>query len=234
MYFIGSGSLLYQAINYCLMVGLPVDGACCSFEDTISEKLQRKGVDVLKSLNPNKDRDLIMEKSKDGIVFSINNKYFLKDELLGSELRFYNIHNGLVQRYRGIAEVCIFVAICRGEQEYGVTLQQILSGQEVDSGPVISQLCFPIKQYDVFSNVLEKSLMLCQEIFELNVKAIYSNSAHAKLVDVAPIIFTYKDVVDSGISSDFSSLSRAIELGHYKKFLPKLQAKIIEIQRIRV
>lgn len=233
LYFIGSGSLLYQAINHCLDIGVNVDGACCPPEDSIFERLRKKGVPVLKSVDPNMDRALIVGESSDGVVFSINNKHFLNDDLISGGVRFYNIHNGLIQQYRGIAEVCIFAALCRGDEKYGVTLQQLLPGQGVDTGPVVSQLSFGLTSDDVFASVFEKSLRLCQEIFELNVRTVLSDSVPVVAAEAAATVWSYKDVVALGVATPPESLQRASELGHYSVFLPKLQAKINQIPRMQ-
>ena len=146
--------------------------------------------------------------------------------MLGSGIRFYNIHNGLVQEYRGIAEVCLFAALCMGDDNYGVTLQRLLPAQDVDAGPVVSQLSFGINSEDVFSNVFQKSLRFCQEIFELNVNAILSDVAPAVAVDTAVTVCGYNDVVKLGIAALPERLQRASDLGYYSVILPKLQAKI--------
>jgi len=226
LYFIGSGSLLYQAVNHCLNFGVTVDGVCCPPSNSICERLRKKGVPILESIDPNIDRDLIEEKCSDGVIFSINNKHILSDGMLGSGMRFYNVHNGLVQKYRGIAEVCIFAALCMGDTTYGVTLQRLLPRQEVDTGPVVSQLSFDITQEDVFASVFQKSLILCQEIFELNVQATIKDGATAVVVDTAVAVYGYLDVVKLGIAASPKCLKRASDLGHYGAFLPKLQAKI--------
>lgn len=231
MYFIGSGSLLYRAISHCLAVGITVDGACCPPGDSACERLRKKGVKVLMSLDPNRDRALIVEKSSDGVIYSINNKHVLDDDMIGCGMRFYNIHNGLVQQYRGIAEVCIFAALCMGDGKYGVTLQRLLPGQGVDAGPIVSQLSFGINSDDVFASVFEKSLILCQEIFEFNVLAVLADSASVVAADAAATVWRYKDVVALGIAASPERLRRASELGHYSVFLPKLQAKINQIPR---
>ena len=229
MYFIGSGSLLKQAVNHCLAFGYAVDGVCCPPRDSASEQLRKKGVAIVESLDPNIDRALIEGRCSDGVIFSINNKHILGDDMLGSGIRFYNVHNGLVQQYRGIAEVCIFASLCMSDVNYGVTLQRLLPGQDVDAGSVVSQLSFVINPEDVFANVFEKSLRLCQEVFELNVKAILSDVVPVIAVDIAATVCGYNDVVKFGNGVSPERLQRASDLGHYSVFLPKLQAKIKQI-----
>lgn len=234
MYFIGSGSLLNQAVNYCLRRGLAVDGVCCPPSDLGCKRIQKKGVHVLESLNPNFNRGLIERKSSDGVVFSINNKHILNDDILSSGLRFYNVHNGLVQQYRGIAEVCIFAALCLGNTKYGVTLQRLLPSQDVDTGPVVSQLSFVIKKEDVFSTVFEKSLKLCHEIFEQNVQATLADTAKTEIIDTAIAVYGFADVVRLGSATTQERLERASALGHYSVFLPKLQEQINSIHLKRM
>jgi folate-dependent phosphoribosylglycinamide formyltransferase PurN len=233
MYFVGSGALLYHAANFSLAAGLQVECVCCPPADPAAARLRNRGVDVVESALPNEALRSIVEANADSVVFSINNKHIIEDSLLAGGARFFNVHNGLVQDYRGIAEVCLFAALCRGETRYGATLQQLLPGQKVDAGPAVAQLEFPIGPADRFSEVLQHSLAVCQRLFEMNVAAIASNSHETAAVETAKAPLRYRDVPALCAEADPMCLSRASHLGRYAGFFPRLRSLIDSAQAAR-
>jgi hypothetical protein len=226
MYFVGSGALLYQAVNFSVAAGLRVECVCCPPGDSAVARLRKQGVAVVESTRPNETLRPIAGASTDGIAFSINNKHIIEDELLAHGARFFNVHNGLVQHYRGIAEVCVFAALCRGEIRYGATLQQLLPGQEVDAGPAVAQLEFPIGSTDRFCDVLPRSLAVCQKVFEMNVLGIASNSYATTALETAPAALSYKDINALCTGADTVRLGLASDLGRYAGFFPRLRGLI--------
>jgi len=122
----------------------------------------------------------------DGIVFSINNKHVIQDALLTAERSFFNIHAGLVQQYRGIAEVCIF---CRTDPGRRLLWRYASSTPAETEGrlpvPVVAQLQFAVDPEDRFCDLLQKSVDACQAIFESNVRTIAESSYRALVVDTA-------------------------------------------------
>jgi methionyl-tRNA formyltransferase len=231
MYFIGSGALLSRVVNYSLTAGLKIDGICCPPGDSAIPGLRNRAMAVLESTDPNTDFAPLLAQVADGIIFSINNRCIIADALLRSRAKFFNIHNGLIQRYRGIAEVCIFAALCRGDDRYGVTLQQLLPNQRVDCGPVVAQIEFPIGPKDSFADVLQRSLAACQRIFEANVGRILRDSYPSAMLEPAQAALAYKDVASLSGAADHNRLARAADLGRYTGFFPELKA-VIESVRV--
>jgi hypothetical protein len=230
MHFIGSGALLQHAASYALTAGLRVAGICCPPGDPAIARLRNLGIAVLESADPNQDMLGVLEAGGDGIVFSVNNRWILGDDLLASGARFFNIHNGLVQDYRGIAEICVFAALCRGDDRYGTTLQQVLPGRKVDAGPIVAQIEFPIGPDDCFSDVLHHSLAACREIFELNVRDIASNSYRTQVQPTAAAALRYDDVASICAGADPARLAKAAHLGRYAGFFPRLKCLIDSAQ----
>jgi methionyl-tRNA formyltransferase len=226
MYFIGSGGLLYRAVDYCLTHGLKVDGACCPPGDSAAGRLRNRGIAVLETPDPNSDPSSVAAEGGDGIVFSINNKHVIHDALLNTGGSFFNIHAGMIQQYRGIAEVCIFAALIRGDGFYGVTLHRLLPGQKVDSGPVVAQLQFAVDPEDRFFDLLKKSVDACQTIFESNVRNIVQNSYRTVIVDPAASALSYKDVASLRGGADPARLAKASDLGRYAGLFSRLSATI--------
>jgi len=230
MHFIGSGALLHHAVDYTLGAGLAVDGVCCAPGDPTIARIRQRGVAVFESADPNREWPARLRAGDDGIVFSINNKILLGESLLSCGARFFNVHAGLVQRYRGIAEVCIFAALCRGDERYGTTLHQLLPRQKVDSGPVVAQLEFAIGREDGFAEVLTHSLEACRRIFEENVRGVAAGAYEAVAMAPAKAAFTYQDVAGLAAGADAAHLKRATDLGRYAGFFPELHALVGTLQ----
>jgi len=227
VYFLGAGALLHHAVDYSLSAGLRVAFVCCPCGDSAIPKLRARGLTVMQSDDPNGDLPQLIEPRGDGIVFSINNRQIIKDELLAGGARFFNLHNGLVQDYRGIAEVCIFAALCAGGSRYGATLQRLLPRHKVDSGPVVAQIEFPIGRHDRFCDVLPRSLEACRDLFESQVRDIVSNRCETRVVQTSKAALRYEDVGSLCAGADPTCLARASDLGRYRGLLPRL-ASLVE------
>jgi len=222
MIFIGGGSLLTQAVSYSLTLGLRVDAVCVPVGDPSIPRLKKNNVFILQSNNPTTEVVKILDRLSDKIVFSVNNQFILGDSLLTLGPNYYNIHNGLVQNYRGIGEVCIFAAICNGETKYGATLHQIQQGQKVDSGRVIDQIQFSIKPKDDFYVVMKNSLEACQKIFEINIQRIVDNKYFSNYVELFNTAYSYKDIGRICAASEPGRLIRASSFRDFKVYFPKL------------
>lgn len=229
MYFIGSGSLLYHAVDYALGQGHRVDCVCCAPQDGSAKRLAKRGVGILLSTSPNNDLLPLLSGRRDAVVFSINNTWLLSDNLLACGPRFFNIHNGLVQRYRGLAEVCIVAALCQGESRYGATLHELLPRQKVDTGPVVAQLEVPIGSDDGFAEVLRQSMTTCQQLFERYVDDILNHRIEPTPVPMEGQTYSYGNLpaLLEGCQ-DPHRLSRAAKLGQYAGFFPRLHAALAE------
>lgn len=206
---------------------------CCPVGDSSIPKLERFNIFILQSDDPNIDLLSVIKTFKNEKVFSINNKYILNNFLLNSGSEFFNIHNGLVQRYRGIAEICIFAAICNGEPTYGVTLHKLLPNQKVDSGPVIDQLAFGIEpSNNNFSSVITRSLDESSKIFRENIVNIIYDKYLQNDVELFVSAYSYRDVPQIRIDTDPDLLAKASDLGVYGMFFPRLEKILCSLSEI--
>lgn len=227
MYFIGSGSLLNHAVAHLLSLGIDVDLVCCPIGDSAISRLRSLNVKILESNNPTKDLQNCLHADCGDVVFSINNKFILGDELLSTGATFINIHNGLVQNYRGIGEVCVFMAVCNNDKLYGVTLHKIMQGGDVDSGPILDQLIFSIDKDDDFSVVMKNSIQACREIFEKNIKNIISgNYILTPPKNLGPI-YTYKDLPTILAATNPQRLDKARNMGAFRIYLRRLSGFLV-------
>jgi methionyl-tRNA formyltransferase len=157
----------------------------------------------------------------DGIAWSLNNKFILGDELLGLPVTFFNVHNGLVQRRRGIPEVCVFFAVLEGDPEYGPTLHVIDRG--IDTGPVVAQMPFALGPDDTFGSVMERSLARCASLFEENVDRIAAGSWPECRVDrTRSRLFSYRTLAEAEALRGSPAFARAASLAPYEAFFPRL------------
>jgi folate-dependent phosphoribosylglycinamide formyltransferase PurN len=225
MVFVGGGALLSHAVGCSVALGLSVDAVCCPQADPAVPRLKRLGVTLLESENPTAALSHVLASGHGDIVFSINNRFILSDALLASGARFFNIHNGLVQRYRGVAEVCAFAALCNAEKIYGATLHRILPGQKVDSGPVVAQIEFAVGAEDDFATLFKNGLNACQRVFEQNVKAVVDGLFEARQVELAGKAYSYNDVWRLCAETEPSRLRKACQLGPFRAFFPVLSQR---------
>ena len=227
MYFIGSGALLYHAVDFALGQGYRIDGVCCAPKDGSGRRLAKRGVEMLFSTSPNDDLLPLLAGRRDAVVFSINNAWLLSDTLLACGPRFFNIHNGLVQRYRGLAEICIVAALCHGESRYGATLHELLPRQKVDAGPVVAQLEAPIGPDDGFAEVLRQSMTTCQKLFERHLDDILNHRIDPAPVQMEGQAYSYGNLPALlATCQDPRRLSLAMRLGPYAGFFPRLHAAL--------
>ncbi len=222
MIFLGGGSLLSRAVHHTQAAGLEVKLVCCPCADPALPRLKRTDVPILETNDPNRDLPKHIN-GREGIkVFSINNKFVLDDHLLGLKADFFNMHNGLTQRYRGIAEVCVFAAICCGEEQYGATLHRLLPMQRIDAGPIVAQRAFEIEKSDSFHVVMKRSLDVCEAIFANNINRIAADDYSMIPADSLGNIYSYNDVSKLCREARAENLARASDLGGYRALFPKL------------
>ena len=226
MIFIGSGSMLTRAVVYALSKGYSIECIVAQKKDISIKKFEGIAKSIILSNNPNQECSAINKYLTDGIIFSINNKFILDNNILSLDADIFNIHNGLVQKYRGIGEVCVYSAICRDEQIYGSTLHKILPNQDVDSGPIISQESFKINKNDNFEDVFLKSIQNCDLLFKKNLEVIFNNEYSEIDVIRSQEVFTYSSIEIESKKSSHKNLKRAQNLGKFSGMMPLLKKRI--------
>ena len=86
--------------------------------------------------------------------------------------RLYNIHFSLLPKYKGMHTTAW--PIINGEEFSGVTLHKIDNG--IDTGPIISQIKFPIKISDNAEKVFKNYIKYGTFIFKKNYKKLFANN----------------------------------------------------------
>lgn len=226
MLLIGSGSLMRFALTLALDLGIDIDLVCAQKDDGLLKLCARHNLPCLDTPDINSHYLKILEHSSDGVAFSINNPLILSDKLLSTDVMFFNIHNGLVQRYRGIAEVCVLAAICNSENSYGSTLHRLLPGQGVDAGPVIAQTAVEVMIHDSFDVVFTKSI----ENYKILLHKTFSDFASLSRADSSYLhgenVYTYRHVSQLLGAATPERRSLASNLGRYTGLLPRLAQAI--------
>jgi len=226
MYFLGNGALLERAVKFAIKKEIKIDFVILQSESIIIKNLFDLGIPYLVSSNVNLDLSNVLISKFQSDIFLINCSTIINNELLRTNNNFFNIHNGIVQKYRGIAEICVFAAICNGEKEYGATLQKLIPDARIDSGPIIDQRIFPISDSDTFLTVFLKSVETCSKLFESNLERIITKQFHTNSVLSYGKLYNYDSVVDLYKSSKPYQRSKAITMGQTKFLLPQLDMKI--------
>lgn len=223
MIFIGSGSLLWRAVRFAAAGGHPIDLVCIGADETVPPGLTE--VAVLVTDDVNAEFDTLAGASTDGVVWSINNWQILRAPLVGSALRIYNIHNGLLPAYRGRPEVAIIHAILRGEATYGATLHVVDEG--IDTGGVIDVEAFGIGVEDRFQEVMMAGVRACHTLFERNLAAVLDATA----VPAAPHrgesgYFGRNQIADLPMHRGNENFERATALGVFSPMYPDVIAAL--------
>lgn len=226
MLFIGNGSLLRHALVSARQNSIKIDLVCVNNDEGLVQFCQRLNVPVLVSSKLNTDLIYEVSRSSDGVALSVNNSLILGDELLSTELKFFNIHNGLVQKYRGIAEVCVLAAICKSEVEYGSTLHQLLPKQEVDSGPVFDQRSFNLEQSENFETIFSMSIQNYKSQLELMLPRLASLTEHDGDYMHGLDHYSYKDIPNIISTAPAERRELACSVGKYSGLLPRLSGSI--------
>ena len=228
IFFIGSGAHLVRAVRFAQGQDYPVAGVCCLMNDTVIGAIERLGVPLLTCEHPNVALPGYLSGSSVTKVFSINNPTFLTDEVLTSGPTFFNIHNGLVQEYRGYAEICHIAALKNGSSQYGVTLHKLSAGQKVDSGAVVDQVTFEVPSERSFESLMKISFRACEEVFKKNLKPIVDRNIKLRTIDPSPKSWGYNDI--NGILSGMSLQDARLlcDLGVFGGAFPRLKKLLDE------
>ena len=226
MYLVGNGALLERAIKFAIKKEIKIDFVVLQSESVIMKTLYNLKIPYLVSNNVNLDLSNVLVGKFESDIFLINCSTIINNDLLRTNNSFFNIHNGLVQKYRGIAEICVFAAICNGEKEYGATLQKLIPDSLIDSGPVVDQITFSILDSDTFFTVFLKSVENCLKLLELNLESIITKQFNFNNVPSYGKLYNYDSVVDLYNGSNPYFRAKAITMGQIKFLLPRLDMKI--------
>lgn len=223
---IGDGALLERALKYCIRKDISVELIIAKNNLSVKNIATKKELTFIQSraLNDTLHENLVNLAPTN--VFSINNDQIISNDCLSLNHSFFNIHNGLVQNYRGIGEVCVFAAICNQERIYGATLQKLLPYFPPDTGPIVASSHFLVNSETDFYSLFKISLLNCQKLFEENVESILNNSYESHDEKILGRLYSFKDIVELVVNTDESVIRKAMALGSFEFFLPRLKTHI--------
>ena len=167
---IGTGNMALECVKY-IHKSFP--------NDTLAVALTRKNVEnkVLADFCQKESLDVIevddfhsgdlydfIERYKTDWIFNINSMILYPDSLLQTPKNgVVNFHNGPLPFYKGL-NVCSW-AIVNGETRYGVTWHYIKKGEPIDSGKIIHQELFEIKENETALSLIIKCVDVGLECF---------------------------------------------------------------------
>ena len=225
MILLGDGALVIRAYEAAKKLNVSVDCVVCSPGDLSAKRLGSMGARVVESAAPNQTLAIELHRASEPYVLSVNNRTILADALLDQPFIFLNIHNGLTQRYRGIAEVCVFAAICHKVEEYGATVHRMLPRQLVDTGPIVVQRRFGVSQAVTFEALFRESLANVQELLTEAIERFRDPWIPCLLAPGSETL-KYSSVARLIRETPSDRVLRACELGVFQGMLPKLTNEI--------
>jgi len=222
--FIGSGSLLRHALLIAEQSSIKIDLVCAERDNGLVQFCHRSNFSVISTNNVNDDLLVGLKKSSDGIAIMVNSSSIIRDELLTTSVAFFNIHNGLVQKYRGLADVCVFASICKIENEYGSTLQRLLPRHQVDAGPTLDQRSFKVEMDDDFETVFSNSIDNYKNQLESTLPKLSSFVESGGKYLHGTETYSYRHVTALIGNAPEDRRSLACSLGRYSGLLPRLSS----------
>jgi folate-dependent phosphoribosylglycinamide formyltransferase PurN len=223
VFLIGSGAGIIRAAKLLENLRIELEGVCITSRSNFNMPLSFKGFPIFYQRNEFNNFFKAISNLEKKIILSINNEWIIPDKVVSSVEKVYNIHNGLIQKYRGISEVCMIAAIVNREREYGATIHELQIGNEVDSGPVVAQRRFNLPPYINFQQLMKISQNNCFSILEENILGISSGHVNTHKVEISSRIYTYIDVPNLLKGTDNETHQRATDLGPFRPYLPKLE-----------
>lgn len=133
-----------------------------TFQNSFKKFCKKTNIQIIKLDKARKIKNLIFFSLHFDKI--INTKKFLTS-------KFYNIHFSLLPKYKGMHTTAW--PIINGESVTGVTLHKIDNG--IDTGKVIDQLSFSIKDNDNAEKVFLNYINFGVKIFKSNIKKILNN-----------------------------------------------------------
>jgi len=226
MILVGEGAVYLRAMRHCQSASLPID-AVISAEPPPPDLLERLGCACRISRDVNAEWEFVRDVCSDGIVWSLDNRVLLRPPLLGLPgICHFNVHNGLVQRYRGLPEVGLFLAILAGETEWGTTLHEIDSG--IDTGAVFAQKRIQLKPDDTFGTAMTRAVECCAELFAEQVACVCLGETRPIAVDrTASRCFSYHHLDEAICYRDTPAWHRATDLWPLATRFQRLAAWIV-------
>ena len=224
MILIGEGSLLAKSLDYCAKSGRTVATVISPPNERIERLSQTLGFNYRRGVDPNEYLVKNKKVIRSELILSINNRRILTDEAL-DVAPVYNFHNGLVQECRGIAEVCVLAAICRGLNHYGTTVHRLSPGEEIDAGKVVAQRSFEVRSDSSFEQLMTDSLTnYLQTVFAF-IDSVCAEVPEGNYVHGTQI-YGFQDVERLLTEADEANRLRALRMGNYWRLLHSLRLQV--------
>ncbi|TGE12804.1 formyltransferase family protein [Hymenobacter elongatus] len=229
MIFVGEGGLLQSTLLFTLQSNVLID-MVYSPTDELAAFCAKHQIPFRKVANINDEVESLAALGTDKIVFSINNGWLFRKPILSLPgFRFYNIHSGLIPKYRGKPEVCIIFALLNAEKEYGVSLHEI--DENIDTGHCLAIKKFPLHAHTTFEDVMVQCLKSCEAIFNENLEHIVRGQAFEApvLPEATSKLYSYKDLVKLAEHKTAPAYANATEFGLFEMWFSKAHTLISQL-----
>ncbi|MFC7447673.1 formyltransferase family protein [Rhodococcus daqingensis] len=221
MILVGGGALLWRAARFASASGFVVDLVCTGPGDLAPAGLEQLA--HLETTDIDAVAGPVADACTDSVVWSINNSMIFGPELVHSDLRIYNIHNGPLPEFRGLPAAAIVHAILQGRTEYAATLHRVDSG--IDTGAVVDVERFAIAPDDRFQEVMMNGLRACHELFERSLPAVMSGAEPSVPAAAGPGgYYGAASIRDLAVHRGNENFERATALGVFAPRYPAIAA----------
>ncbi|TGE21479.1 hypothetical protein E5K00_14430 [Hymenobacter aquaticus] len=229
MIFVGEGGLLQSTLLFTRQSNVPID-MVYSPTNELAGFCAKHQIPFQQVANINDEVESLARLVSDKIVFSINNGWLFRKPILSLPgFRFYNIHSGLIPKYRGKPEVCIIFALLNGEKEYGVSLHEI--DENIDTGRCLAIKKFPLNAHTTFEDVMVQCLKSCEAIFNENLHHIIRGASFESPVLPEPTskLYSYKDLVKLADHKTAPAYANATDFGLFEMWFSKAHTLISQL-----
>lgn len=224
MIFVGNGALLWRAVHFAVTAGHRVDHVFTNDQSTPADS-DLRALPRTHTRDINSENAVIADHCGDGVVWSINNPMIFRAPVLGSGVRVYNIHNGLLPGYRGRPSIATVFALLHGITEYGATLHEVDAG--VDTGPVLDVRTYPVAPADRYHQVMIRGVRACHALFEANLDRVVAGTMRPIEVDRSRSgYYGVRQLRDLGSFVEHPNFPRATDLGPFAEYFPDVTSAL--------
>ncbi len=153
-----------------------------TMDSFLKEKAEENGIDYLCPIKVNSDEFyVIAQKYACDLFVSMSYNQIFRSRIYNlPPLKTINCHAGKLPRYRG--RNILNWALINDEKEFGITVHYVDDG--IDTGDIILQRTYPIKDEDNYNTLLEIAYKECPDILYQAIKELQQGIAHRIPQDV--------------------------------------------------
>lgn len=221
MIFVGSGALLWRAVEHARSVGCSVELVVHPIGEFVPAWAGELRCEATTDVN--ELADLFATVSTDHqVVWSTGNPFIFRKPILDLELTILNVHGGPLPDYRGLPMAGAVYAILNGENSFGVTIHRVDAG--IDTGSIVDQMLFDVADDVTLEELALTVSQTCHDLFVSTLDSVVADGqVHSRTDQVSTSAGSYfgiRDLARIGEYREHKGFDRATTLGvlesHYR------------------